>query len=128
VADLGTARDFAIDLVTTELLLGPDGDWVLARDIDAIKQDARTALGFIRGEWYLDNTFGFGLFDTVLVKSPNVDLIRAEVRRVLLTVVGIVSVNAVDVTLDKAARHLLVSWSAATDVGALLNQTTRIQA
>lgn len=126
--NLGVARDFLLDLSTCEIVLGPDGDWVLARDLDAIKQDAHTALGFIRGEWYLDDAFGFGLRDTVLVKSPNVDLIRAEVRRVLLTVVGIVSVTSVEVMLDKAARLAVVQWSAATDVGELLNQTTRIQA
>lgn len=122
------ARDFALDLVTCELLLGPDGDWILVRDLDAIRQDAHTALGFIRGEWFLDNTFGFGLFDTVLVKSPNLDLIRAEVRRVLLTVQGITSVTSVEVTLDRAKRHALVTWSASTDVGELRNETTRIQA
>lgn len=121
-------RDFLIDLSTGELVLGPDGDWVLVSDLDAIKQDAHTALGFVRGEWYLDNTFGFGLFDTVLVKSPNADLIRAEVRRVLLTVLGIVSVTSVDVTLDRAQRLAVVTWSAATDVGELRNQTTRIVA
>lgn len=125
---LDVARDFKIDLATNEIALGPDGDWALVRGLDAIVQDAHTALSFIRGEWFLDTTFGFGLLDTVLVKSPSVDLIRAEVRRVLLTVTGIVAVASVDVTLDRATRLARVQWSASTDVGELLNQTTRILA
>jgi hypothetical protein len=127
-ADRGTVRDFALDLDTMELQIGPDGDWVLARDLDAIKQDAHTALGFIRGEWFLDLDDGFDVLGTVLVKSPSEDLIRAEVRRVLLTVRGIVSVTRIDVEIDRTRRTASVTWSATTDVGELRNQTTRVGA
>jgi hypothetical protein len=126
--DRGTVRDFGLNLDTMELQIGPDGDWVLVRDLDAIKQDAHTALGFIRGEWFLDLDEGFDVLGTVLVKSPSEDLIRAVVRLVMLRVRVITSVTRVDVELDRTRRAASVTWSAATDVGELRNQTTRVGA
>jgi hypothetical protein len=118
-------RDLKIDTVTRELVL-TNGDLVLTRDADAIKQAIDMHLRTFRGEWFLDESVGVPYLETVLVKSPDLDVIKSTLRREILAVPGVDSVTLITLNYDRAARKLSANWSVRADVG-VINGTTSLQ-
>lgn len=115
------ARDWMIDEAGRVVLEG--GDIALARGRDGVRQNIRTALELAREEWFLDLNAGLPLFEEVLVKSPRLEVVRAAIRRTILSVAG---VRAVDLTLDfdPGARVLRADFVAETDEGPITDAVT----
>jgi hypothetical protein len=120
---MGAARDLAIDLDTRELLVA-NGDLVLVRDGDSIRQDLDVRLRFFAGEWFLDETAGIPYFERVLVKSPDPEQVRSVFRDAILDTEGIAALRQLDLSFDRRARALAIAWSADTDLGELRGTTS----
>jgi hypothetical protein len=118
----GVARDLMIDLATSELVW-IDGDLVLVRGIEAIKQDITISLRTHLGECFLDTSVGVPWLDRILGRGHSKDDIRGVLRRALLKVAGVVSVNKLDFDYSPSNRVLLVTWSVSTDLGAISGET-----
>lgn len=119
-------RDLQIDFTNRRLVL-VEGDLVFATAGQAILQDVWLALGFLQGEWFLDETVGVPMFQKILVKGANLEEIKAIYRAKIVSRRGVKTVLALDLVLDRAARTLKVSFRINSDVGALASsRTTRI--
>ena len=117
---LPIGRDLQIDPDTHDLQLS-SGDLLIVANGDAIRQEADIRMRFFLGEWFLDGTAGLPYFQNILVKSPNLNLIRRLLTDEILAVTGVKNVIALDLKYDAGARSLAVTWSAETDLGELIN-------
>ena len=116
-------RDLALDLTTGDLVY-ERGDLRLVQGDDAIAQACRIALLLWRGEYALDVEAGCD-WQTLLNRKGVTDAqVIAEVRRVLLTVQGVVAVDSVTVARDSGTRTAAVTATVRADSGALLTVTT----
>lgn len=116
---LPIGRDLMLDPDTHDLYLF-GGDLSLVRDAAAIRQEVDNRLRFFLGEWFLDITVGVPYLQTILVKNPNLAAIRTVLRDEILRTVGISSLTTLDLEYDPSERTLLVTWSATTDLGELV--------
>jgi hypothetical protein len=112
--------DFALD-ANGDLAIG-GGDFSLVADLAGIEQLADIALSTVLGEWFADQSLGVDWFGVILVKNPNLIVARAILRAALLAVPGVISVDELDITIDKT-RRATITWSATTDLGALVSTT-----
>lgn len=124
VTTLGKAlpigRDLELDPETGDLKL-TSGDLTLVKDGAAIRQEAEIRMRFFLREWFLDGTEGLPYFQNILVKAPNLNVIRGLFIDEILKTAGVKNVLSLDLTHDVSARSLAVSWSAETDLGELIN-------
>ena len=84
----------------------------------AIKLRARFRLHL--GDWFLDTRIGVPYRAVVLVKNPNIPVIRQMLRNVAATTPGVRSVDAFTLNYDPRARTLAYSFRVTTDKGAII--------
>lgn len=111
-------RDLKVDFTNRRLVM-EEGSLVFVTGAEAILQDVWLALGMFEGEWFLDLAKGFPYFRLVLVKNPNLDLIRAAYRDAILARRGVKELLELNLTFNRAQRSLTVSFRLSTDVGEL---------
>ena len=70
-----------------------NGRLTLVRGPDAAAVTLKNKLRFFIGEWFLDTRLGVPYFQYVFVKRPDLDVLRAMFRRVILSVEPIVDVE-----------------------------------
>lgn len=110
------AIDLKLDTTTHDLAV--EGyDLALVTDLDQIVQSLRIRLQFFFGEWYLDNTQGVKLYETVFVKNPNLRLIAAAFKATILDTPGVLSILEYNQSFTNESRSLLVSFRVNTTFG-----------
>lgn len=87
---------------------------------DAVAQQVLIRLKLFLGEWFLDERVGIPYFRDILVRNPNLDLIRSIYKKTLLDTPGVASVESVTLDIDTASRTLTLSFSATLDSGGTL--------
>jgi hypothetical protein len=121
-----TVRNLALD-ANGELVLSK-GNLTLVSDGPAIQQAIQTQLRTFLGEWFLDDPvtpkIGVPYFQSVLVKNPNVGLLRKTFNDAILAVKGVKSVTELDLRYVSSTRSLTVVWRATTDSGLLISGQT----
>jgi len=100
-----------LDLTTNDLQL-VDG-------VEAIRQELQIRYRFFIGEWFLDPTEGVPYIRDVLKKAPSEAQVRALLSEVARTTPGVESVDNMQLELDSANRHLVVT----VDIQARVNGT-----
>lgn len=108
-------RDLYLDAQGDLELLS--GDLRTIDGTESIRQAIGLALSLYKGEWFLDGALGVPYYESVLVKSPNLNAIREIFRQKLTSVSGVTEVVQLDLSLDKTTRTLTVSWRVGTDAG-----------
>ena len=98
-----------------DILLTPDGDLKIDErgDIsltDSIRQAIRIRLLWFFDEWRFEPGWGIPYFEKVFVKNPNLLRIRSIIRREILAVDGVDSVNSIDITVIPATRSAAISF------------------
>ena len=94
----------------------------------SIVQAVTIALEFFQGEWFLDTSQGLPFFQSILVKSPDVNLITGFFRAEILAVPGIASLTSLALTYDRQARSLQVVWQAVSSLSGLtIGASTQLQ-
>ena len=102
-------------LVTNNSLTIVDGD-------DAIRQNLSVRLRFFKGEWLMDTRLGLPYYDYVLVKNPNLVLIRGIFRKAILDTPGLDSLERFAFIYDNTTRTLSIDFAARkTSDGELLD-------
>ena len=86
----------------------------------AIEQNLRVRLRFFLGEWFADVRQGIPYFRDILIKGPDLLLIRSLFRTVILGTVGISTVTSLELELNTTTRSLSLSFAATMDTGAPL--------
>lgn len=118
-----TLRDLKLDLSARRMVM-ESGSFVFTRGPYAVLQDVWLALGFFEGEWFLDLERGVPYFRKILVKTPNMDEIRAVYRDAILGRPGVRDLLALELAFNRTARTLAVSFRINTDVGELASAST----
>lgn len=118
-------RDFAINLQTGQFYRTPHNGIAMTHGRDAIRQAVELSIGLLLGEWFLDTTLGFPMFEQVLVKSPNIPAIKDLFRTRIEAVPGVVTCTKLDLDYNRSTRKLTVSFVANTDLGEISGSLRR---
>ena len=89
----------------------------LATGEEAIDQQLRIRLRTFLGEWFLNEEVGFPYYREVLIKSPNLDLIRSLFVQAITSTPGILTVDEISATINTSTRTLSVDFVATMDTG-----------
>lgn len=99
--------------MTLQIKVDNDGKPVLVNGnlvlVDDVAQRVRTRLRMFLGEWFLDTADGTPYFQDILVKSPNLVLIRSAIRERILETEGVTGIEKFDMTFDRVYRTLAVT-------------------
>lgn len=98
-----------------------NGELTIVRGDDAILQHLKIRFQFFRGEWKLDKRLGIPYYQDILVKSPDLLIVRNLFRQTILTTPGIASITKFRMELDSTTRTLSVAFTAAKDEGGTLD-------
>ena len=79
-----------------------------AKESEAIAQCVKTALLSFEQDWFLDEEHGIAWFN-YFVKNPNVSAMEAEVKRAVLEVEGVPTLNELSLQLDTISRELIIT-------------------
>ena len=82
--------------------------------LEGVEHLCRIAVQTFKGEWFADLELGVDWFGLILGNPFNENVIRSEIRRVLLTVPNVTDVLAVIPTFDRATRTLNIQWQTRT--------------
>jgi hypothetical protein len=88
------------------------GDFQLIDGTEAIAQHISIRLQLFKGEWFLDTRLGIPYFQSILVKNPGSNVIRAIYTEALLETPGVLAVNDLEVTYDGELRKVAITFSA----------------
>ena len=94
-----------------------EGDLVLITDARVVGQRVENRFRFFLGEWFLDLREGIPYFTEVLIKGPDIRIIRQLFLRVVTTTPGMSDVGEFDMQYDPATRTLFYQWQGITDAG-----------
>lgn len=98
------------------LAIGEDGDLDTStgglRFVDDLAQHVKSRLLMFEGEWFLDVSQGTPWLQTILVKGVNLGHARAAFRRAIVETPGVRSLESLNVTHDRSARRLTVTFRA----------------
>lgn len=72
---------------------------------------------FFEGEWFLDTRIGAPYFRLILVKNPDLSIIRQVLRKIILSVEQLATVDRMDFDLDRATRTLSFTFEATASDG-----------
>ena len=107
-----------------------DGSWDLAIENNALvlltdtteetAQRLKTKFQFFLGEWDLDTTVGFPLWEKVFVKAPHIPTLRATYREAILGDENVAALNSLSLDYDRGLRKLTMSFEATLKDGSAL--------
>lgn len=75
-------------------------------------QKIKQKLRFLKGEWCWDKSKGIAYYRDILVKGPNLALVKSIYVKEILTVPGIIRVDSLELSVDPASRLLSGTFSA----------------
>ena len=103
MADLALTEDGDLKITDNALTI-VDGD-------EALRQHLAIRLRFFLGEWFLDNRIGIPYFDDVLIKNPNLVLVRGILRSAISTTPGVESIERFEFEFDGATRKMELDFT-----------------
>ena len=88
--------------------------------VQYIRQKIAARFKFFLGEWFLDLRQGIPYFRDVLVKNPNLQVIRSLFLRVLRRTPGVLSVARFFLSYDPSTRQLRFDFQAVVTDGVVV--------
>ncbi len=86
-------------------------------DAQEVRQAIETRLSLVKGEWFLDPDAGLPLWDRVLVKGPNLAVVKNEIRKIILATDGATGLVSLTLSLDRGSRQVSATFVATTNRG-----------
>lgn len=88
-----------------------EGDWLLGHKADsaAIAQNVKTQILSLYNDWFLDFENGVRWFN-YLSKNPNTDKMRDEIKRQILSVEGVSSLEILNINLSERKATIEVQY------------------
>ena len=111
--------DLALDSTYCDLLVSDDKIHLVTGD-DSIVQKMMIRFRFGLGEWFLDVRLGIPYFEEILIKAPDLSIIRLLFQEVILTTPGISSIVELNLDLNRTTRVMSVSFIANKSDGTTL--------
>jgi hypothetical protein len=104
--------------VSGDLALTADGrELVVVRGAQLALQQIRTGAEIWQGQLSWDPDAGLPMLQSILVKNPDLRVLTQVFRSFLLDTGGVVSVDQLNLTVDKATRTLTVSFKVTCEDG-----------
>lgn len=88
-----------------------------------IRQQLLTRLQFFQGEWFLNTDFGMPYFQTIFRKGVTKEVVDNIIRRQIMDVAGVVSVENLNSTLNFRTRDYTCTFKAVCDDGQTVEVT-----
>jgi hypothetical protein len=115
--------DWELDTTTHDLVITTDLAWVSGTE--AVAQGCKCVVGMIEGEWFADLDEGVPYLEregvpasrALLGQKFNPEKARAAMRPELLSVPGVVGINYINPTFDRATREMTISFEVDTEFG-----------
>lgn len=89
----------------------------LSSGLDATAQRIKIRLKLFLGEWFLDTAAGVPYYEDILIKNPDLNLVKAALQQQILTTPEVVELISFDLQLDNQTRTLSVTFAATTTSG-----------
>lgn len=113
------------------MALDSDGDMALSSagipffigSSDEVIQRLGVRFKFFLGEWYLDQLLGVPYYEHVLIKNPNLILVRSLWRQLILDTPGITGINRLTESYDRVARELRPVFEAVFEDGTVITDS-----
>ena len=88
-----------------------EGDWLLGHKADsaAIAQNVKTQILSLYNDWFLDFENGVRWFN-YLSKNPNTDKMRDEIKRQILSVEGVSSLEILNININERKATIEVQY------------------
>lgn len=114
--------DLMCDPDTGDLMIGELGSARLTDNmIEEVGQRLRTSLQHFLGEWFLDETLGLAYFRDVLIRNPNMAVVKALFQDAITSDAGVEQLVRLDLSLNSETRVLSVTFEAVLNSGELLS-------
>lgn len=94
-----------------------NGDFRMASGSEMVRQTILSRFRYFLGEWFLDLREGVPYYRDVLVKNPDIEVVRSVFRRVLVSTPGVLSVLRFDLSFDFEERTLTFDFEVASTYG-----------
>lgn len=104
-------------LTPTHDLSFTSGRLDMVENVDSVAQSLKTRLQMVRGEWFADLDEGTPYVGRILVKMPDLSVVRSAVRERILATDGVLQLLSLSLDFDKSARTLSVRFRAVLDEG-----------
>lgn len=120
------SRFFEVEMADIQLdsagdLLIQDDSLVIVDGDDALVQHLTIRLRFFLKEWFLDQRVGVPYYEQILIKNPDIAVIRSIFRVAIITTSGISAIDTFDTAFDVAIRKFTVTFTARKDDGETLD-------
>jgi hypothetical protein len=109
--------DLFLDRTNNDLELTADGDLRTIDEKELVAQAIYNTLLTRRGEWMFDLSFGVPYRGTIITRTPNLDVIQATIRAIVMSVEGVNSILQLETAWNKATRLLTVTITVDTPWG-----------
>lgn len=120
-------RNIKIDPVTGGFVFA-GGKLGFVEGQEAVAQAIGCALKTFAGEYFLDPSKGVPYIAAGRNRSTNPLVLGAVIRRVILAVPNVLSVDRLDFNFDRRARKLSVAWAATSTFGSVSSDGTPLGA
>lgn len=120
-------RNIKIDPVTGGFVFA-GGKLVFVEGQAAVAQAIACALKTFAGEYFLDPSKGVPYIEAGRNRSTNPLVLGSVIRRVILGVPGVVSVDSLNFNFDRRSRSLFVAWAATSIFGSVSSDATPLGA
>jgi hypothetical protein len=97
-----------------------NGDLYLVSGLDATAQRLKIKLRFFYKEWFLNLDVGIPYWESIFVKSPNLAVINAIYRKVILDDPAVLGLNEFRFEFNNSARSATLTFKADTKDGPLV--------
>lgn len=94
-----------------------NGNLVLCRDARAIAAHIETRFRFFLGEWFLDLREGVPYYEDILVKNPDIGVLRQILRYVVVSTPGVVDIQTFSLEYEASSRTVRYAFNATADSG-----------
>jgi len=103
-----------------DILLANDGDLHISDDGDisltnSVSQAVKVRLKWFFSEWRFMPEAGIPYFDYLLVKNPDIELVRVAIREEVMSIERVSDVLDTKITVDTARRKAIISLTVITD-------------
>lgn len=78
---------------------------------EAISQHLLIRLRFFQGEYFLDQRIGIPYYQDILIKNPDLVLVRSLYRETILETPGVIDITRFDLDFDTSSRSLRIDFT-----------------
>lgn len=89
----------------------------ISSGLAATAQRIKIRLKMFLGEWFLDTAAGVPYYEDILVKNPDLNLVKADLQQQILTTPEVIELLSFDMQLINQTRTLNVTFAASTTSG-----------